>query len=64
MKMDILYGLPFVKLEIQYKGKRLILNKVLLDTGSAGTIFNANVVDEIGVVPEENDIVDTIRLEA
>lgn len=61
MKINILYGLPFVKLEIQYQGKRLILNKVLIDTGSAGTIFNANVVDEIGVVPEENDTVDTIR---
>jgi predicted aspartyl protease len=61
MKIDILYGLPFVKLEIQYQGKRLTLNKVLIDTGSAGTIFNANVVDEIGVVPEENDTVDTIR---
>lgn len=61
MKINILYGLPFLKLEIQYQGKRLILNKVLIDTGSAGTIFNANVVDEIGVVPEENDTVDTIR---
>ncbi|MBP2242625.1 putative aspartyl protease [Cytobacillus eiseniae] len=53
MNIDILYGLPFVKLEIQYRGKRLILNKVLIDTGSAGTIFNANVVDEIGVVPRK-----------
>jgi hypothetical protein len=61
MNIDILYGLPFVKLEIQYRGNLLILNKVLIDTGSAGTIFNANVVDEIGVVPEENDTVDTIR---
>jgi hypothetical protein len=61
MKIDIQYELPFVKLVVQYRGKRLILNKVLLDTGSAGTILNANVVDEIGVVPEENDAVDIIR---
>jgi hypothetical protein len=61
MKIDILYGLPFVKLGVQYRGKRLNLNKVLLDTGSAETILNANVVDEMGVVPEENDTVDIIR---
>lgn len=34
---------------------------MLLDTGSTGTIFNANLVEKIGVSPEENDIVDTIR---
>ncbi|MDR7000058.1 hypothetical protein [Neobacillus niacini] len=37
------------------------MNKVLLDTGSAGTILNADVVDEICVIPEENDTVDIIR---
>ena len=61
MKIDIQYGLPFVRLEVKFRGNKVILDKVLLDTGSAGTIFNANVVDEIGVAPEENDIVDTIR---
>lgn len=61
MKIDIQHGLPFVKLEVHFRGEKLILDKVLLDTGSAGTIFNANVVDEIGVIPEENDVVDTIR---
>lgn len=33
----------------------------MLDTGSAGTIFNANLVSAIGVFPEGNDVVDTIR---
>jgi len=37
------------------------LHKVLLDTGSATTIFRADLVGEIGIVPESNDIVDTIR---
>lgn len=61
MTMNIRYGLPFVELEVTFREKKLKLNNVLLDTGSAGTIFNANVVEEIGVVPEKNDIVDTIR---
>ena len=61
MKINIQYGLPFVELEVTFRGKKLRLDNVLLDTGSAGTIFNANVVEEIGVVPEKNDTVDTIR---
>lgn len=61
MKMEIMYGLPFVRLEVNFRREKKLLNKVLLDTGSAGTIFNANMVEEIGVAPEENDIVDTIR---
>lgn len=55
------YGLPFISLTIIYKGKQLELQKVLLDTGSASTLFNADLVRDIGVVPEENDVVDTIR---
>lgn len=61
MRIHIQYGLPFVELEITFRGEKILLENVLLDTGSAGTIFNANVVEKIGVVPEENDIVDTIR---
>lgn len=61
MKIHIQYGLPFVEIEVAFRGKKLRLNNILLDIGAAGTIFNANVVEKIGVVPEENDIVDTIR---
>jgi hypothetical protein len=61
MKLIEQHGLPFVSVSIDFRGKVLKLNKVLLDTGSAGTLFNADVVREIGIVPEENDIVDTIR---
>lgn len=61
MKIHIEYRLPFVELEVTFRGNKLLLENVLLDTGSAGTIFNANLVEKIGVAPEENDIVDTIR---
>lgn len=61
MNITIIHGLPFVRLKIGYCGKELLLDKVLLDTGSAGTIFNANVVGQIGVFPEENDVIDAIR---
>jgi Aspartyl protease len=61
MNISVHHGLPFVEVTIQFRGQNLLLEKVLLDTGSAGTIFNADLVESIGVVPEENDVVDAIR---
>lgn len=55
------YGLPFISMNITFRGKKLTLEKVLLDTGSASTLLNADIVQEIGMVPEGNDIVDMIR---
>jgi hypothetical protein len=61
MKIDIIYGLPFVSVTICYRNKVLLLKRVLLDTGSAGTVFNADVVDEIGVRVEPEDFLNKIR---
>ncbi|ASA19489.1 retropepsin-like aspartic protease [Paenibacillus donghaensis] len=55
------YGLPFVSMRVVFRGRELQLEKVLLDTGSASTLLNADVVQAIGMVPEENDTVDMIR---
>lgn len=49
MNIEVKYGLPFVEVTICYRGEELHLKRVLLDTGSAGTIFSADVVDAIGV---------------
>lgn len=61
MNINVVYGLPFVAVTICYRGKEILLNRVLLDTGSAGTVFNADVVDEIGVMVEPGDILNKIR---
>ncbi|HBU83748.1 MAG TPA: hypothetical protein DEF35_19215 [Paenibacillus sp.] len=61
MKISEIYGLPFISLQLTYRGAVLYLEKVLLDTGSASTLLNADIVQEIGMVPEENDEVDIIR---
>ena len=61
MNISVDHGLPFVKVCIQFRGQDLLLEKVLLDTGSASTIFNADLVESIGVIPEEHDVVDAIR---
>jgi predicted aspartyl protease len=61
MNIDIIYGLPFVAVPICYRDQELLLKHVLLDTGSAGTVFNADIVDEIGVRVEPGDLLNTIR---
>ncbi|WP_239696633.1 hypothetical protein [Paenibacillus oryzisoli] len=56
MNIDVKHGLPFIEVTISYRGEELHLKNVLLDTGSAGTIFSADAVDTIGVRIEPGDI--------
>ena len=35
--------LPFIEATVTFRGQSLKLENILLDTGSAGTIFNVNV---------------------
>nr|WP_281242994.1 retropepsin-like aspartic protease [Anaerobacillus alkalilacustris] len=46
---------------VTFRGQSLKLENVLIDTGSAGTIFNVNKLEEIGVKPESNDVTQTIQ---
>jgi hypothetical protein len=41
MIIDVRHGLPFIEVTICFRGEELHLKNVLLDTGSAGTIFSA-----------------------
>lgn len=61
MNIEVKYGLPFVEVTICYRKKELQLQNVLLDTGSAGTVFSADVVDCIGVQVEPGDTLNKIR---
>lgn len=61
MKITECYGLPFVTIVIEFRGQRLKLDNVLIDTGSASTLLNADIVRDIGIIPEKDDIVETIR---
>jgi hypothetical protein len=42
MNIRLQEGLPFVPAVVGFHGQSLILNNVLLDTGSAGSIFSAD----------------------
>lgn len=54
-------GLPFIEATVTFRGQILKLENILIDTGSAGTIFNVNKLEEIGVKPEANDVTQTIQ---
>ncbi|GAA4063155.1 hypothetical protein [Amphibacillus indicireducens] len=56
-----IYELPFVEVVVNFRCKQIKLNNVLIDTGSAGTIFNVNKLDVIGVKQENNDVTRTIQ---
>lgn len=47
--------LPFLEVTLRFSGQQLQLNRVLLDTGSAGSVFAADVVDALGIAPESTD---------
>lgn len=55
MKLALIGGLPFVAATVTFRGKSIDLEHVLLDTGSAGTVFAADHLVEIDVLPEPDD---------
>lgn len=53
MKIEVQDGLPFVSVLIEQGEKRLQLENVLLDTGSAGSIFSSDRLKEAGIHPKD-----------
>lgn len=61
MQLSLKYDLPFVTIKILYRGKIKEVPSVLVDTGSGSTILSADVVSEVGIVPEPEDTLYNIR---
>lgn len=60
VKLKEVYGLPFCDIEIEHNDKKLLLKNILIDTGSGGTILKMEKVEEIDIVIDENDTIETI----
>lgn len=60
IRINEIDGLPFIKINVVFRGDLIKLDRVLVDTGSTGTILNVNSVEMIGVKPETNDVTHTI----
>ena len=61
MKIRIRNGLPFVSATLIQRRQRVTLKNILLDTGSAGSIFSTDQVVDIGLTYEPDDVVHRIR---
>lgn len=55
MKVRILDGLAYITATLNYKGQEIVIENVILDTGSVGTVFSADTVSEIGLLMEPHD---------
>ena len=61
MKICLRDGLPFIAMTLEFRGRRLVFENVLLDTGSAGTVFATDRMADLGLVYEAEDTVHRIR---
>jgi hypothetical protein len=61
MKIRLEHGLAYGEVVLTFRGRSLRLRDTILDTGSASTIFSADRLLEIGVVPEPLDELHRLR---
>ncbi len=55
MQISLRNGLPYVRVVLEYEGNMMELQDVVLDTGSATSIFPVEQVAEIGMYIEPDD---------
>ncbi|WP_251628493.1 retropepsin-like aspartic protease [Niallia sp. MER TA 168] len=44
-------------MKLTYRGQSLWLKRVLVDTGSGGTIISTDLAESIGIIAEEDDMI-------
>lgn len=54
-KLKIVYYLTDIQLT--FRGNSLSLDRVLVDTGSGGTIVSTDLAESIGIIAEEDDMI-------
>jgi predicted aspartyl protease len=55
MKIDYKYGLLLVDISLTFKGKSIVIENMVVDTGAARTLISQNVVEEIGLGVDLHD---------
>lgn len=61
MQFTLNDGLPFINATIVYQGTKVTVPNVLIDTGSARTVFSIDMVSNLQIAPSPNDVLHTIR---
>lgn len=60
LKIWLKYGLPFTTVELAYQGLEVEIPDVLIDTGSATTMISADFAAQVGIYPEDSDMLYTL----
>ena len=55
MRIRVVDGLPYITASLTFQRQNLTFEKVILDTGSTGTLFSADKLVAIGLLPEPQD---------
>lgn len=61
MKLVLRETLLFTSLTLAYRGARLEIDDILVDTGSSTTLLSIDAVAPLGIYPEPTDIIRRIR---
>lgn len=61
MRLALRHGLLYVAVSLTFRNRELQLPDVIVDTGSAGTIFSADALLQIDLLPEPLDTLRRIR---
>ncbi len=61
MKIRVHESLPYITVSLVFRGQHLEFQNILLDTGSAGSVFSADKVEVIGLQYEPDDAIYRIR---
>jgi|LSQX01.3.fsa_nt_gb hypothetical protein len=56
VKLELRYGLLFCQVILAYNGKSLVLDDVLVDTGSGGSVFTMDKLDQLGIRYHRNNL--------
>ncbi|HSN74254.1 MAG TPA: retropepsin-like aspartic protease [Anaerolineae bacterium] len=61
MQLTLKDDLPFVRIGLAYAGREVEIDDVLVDTASASTVLGAHTVAALGIQPDTEDVLYTIR---
>jgi hypothetical protein len=61
MQLTLRDDLLFASVKVAYRGAEIEIQDMLVDTGSASTMFATDIVAQIGIIPEPQDILRMIR---
>ncbi len=61
MKIEVREGLPYTTAKLTHHGKTITLENVVIDTGSASTLFRTDDLLQLGIVFADDDVVEQVR---